>query len=350
MIGMQRLIRRIKKVKDLKGAIKLFRVGIVFIKDEFVVFLRSILVRIRIILACLSRESKLAGKKVCIIYRWHPNCGIFSHIATTLSALDYADKHGYIPIFDTRDVPHVYKPDNVKDWWELYYEPPGHFNMDDFCFRDIAKIVDADRIYARSSISVDNNMEFLTNEKQLEALRRIYRKYIRLNEKTEYYIEEAWKKMTKDANDCVLGVRCRASAYRIVHPKGLSSFEDEDLIVFVKDILENNKQFKKLFLATDDLDTISAFKKHFDEDMLFYLQEDDRITLDDVDKHIESMGDWVAQIGAFNEKTQDRYLHSLNYITEIMLLTKCKGIVSNKCSASMILPLIKDDWEYEKYM
>ncbi len=346
----RRILESVKKIKDIKGLFQFLYLGLVFIMGKIISVWHSFIVRFKIITSCIGQESKTNGKKVCVIYRWRSHCGILSHIATCLSALEYANQNDYLPVFDTRDVPHVYKPDNEKDWWELYYEPPGGITMDEFSLKDIATIVNAEKLYESCPISVDNDMEFLKDKKQLDKLRMLYRKYIRINDKTKKYIEDTWNKLTNNDTDGILGVRCRASAYRLVHPDGLSTFEDEYIVNFVKGVMKENQSFKKVFLATDDLDTISAFKKGFDEEMLLYLNEDDRITLDDVDKHIESMGDWLAQIGAFNEKTQDKYTHSLNYITEIMLLTKCQGVISNKCSAAMLLPLIKDDWEYEKYI
>lgn len=107
----------------------------------------------------------------------------------------------------------------------------------------------------------------------------------------------------------------------------------------------------KIFLATDDTDIISLFEAAFDEDILFFLEEEDRISTSDVEKEIECGEDiWIAQVEAMKKKTSNLYMHNLNYITEIMLLTKCEGIISNKCSAGLCLPIMKTDWKYELYI
>lgn len=303
--------------------------------------------------ACIKRRNtgqKLySDKKFCVIYRWADNTGIFSHIVTYLPALYWAEEQGMIPVFDTRDVPNVHKPKDVQNWYELFFEPPAGYSMEDVSNAKNYIVVDAEKLYNSVTVKADNAMQFFKNRELLDQLRNVYGKYIRLNERTKAHIDLVWEQLTgKCESGRFLGVRCRGTGYNIVCSEGLSAATSVDIIALVKQALKEGMD--KIFLATDDEDIISSFKESFDGDMLFFLEEEDRISTSDVEKEIEhGVGIWRAQVEAMKERTNNLYMHNLNYITEIMLLTKCEGIISNKCSAGLCLPLMKQDWKYEFY-
>lgn len=303
---------------------------------------------------CIKRRRTgrklFPGNRFCVIYRWAEHTGIYSHITTCLPALYWAEREGLIPVFDTRDVPNVHKPDDKEDWYELFFEPPAGFSIDDVANAENYIVVDAEALYDSTNVKADNEMQFLKKKDLLEELRSVYNKYIRINERTKAYIEFVWKQLTgNQESDGFLGVRCRGTGYNIVRPKGLSSVITVDIIALVKQAMKEGGM-DKIFLATDDADIILLFKESFDDDMLFYIEEEDRISTADVEQEIEcGIGKWTAQVDAMKKKTFNLYMHNLNYITEIMLLTKCEGIISNRCSAGLCLPLMKSDWKYELY-
>lgn len=304
---------------------------------------------------CIKRRNTgqklFPNKKFCIIYRWAENTGIYSHITTCLSALYWAEEQGLVPVFDTRDVPNMHKPNDRQDWYELFFDTPAGYSIDDVSNAKNYIVVDAEKLYDSIDVKVDNTMQFLKKKDLLTKLRNVYRKYIHVNEMTERYIDFMWEKVTgKQENSGFLGVRCRGTGYNIVHAEGLSTVTSVDIISLVKQAMKGGGM-NKIFLATDDTDIISLFEAAFDEDILFFLEEEDRISTSDVEKEIECGEDiWIAQVEAMKKKTSNLYMHNLNYITEIMLLTKCEGIISNKCSAGLCLPIMKTDWKYELYI
>lgn len=304
---------------------------------------------------CVKRNVKRIHsdehRKIAVIYRWRSHCGIFSHLIQMMPSIGWAAENNMIPVIDLRTPDNVYKPKGDINWWDLFFEQPGGLSLDNISGKDDVKVLDSEKALDYN-FQFDNRMDFCKAPERLKGLRDIYRNYIHLNDVTIKHIDSIWEALCPDHMEhSYLGVRLRGTGYRVVHPEGLSvvTTNDEmyDLCKHIK-LIMREYHFDKIFLATDDIDILDDFFETFHEDLIF-LNENDRIGEQDVMEKVCKEGKWHAQPVAQIEKIDDMYQHNLNYITEIMLLGKCDGIISNKCSASMILPLIKEDWKYEKY-
>lgn len=306
-----------------------------------------------------SLQSRQTGKELfpnqrfCVIYRWHEHAGIFSHILAMLPALCWAEEKGFIPVIDWKDVPNVHKPEGDENWWELFFEQPGGYTLGDLENTKNIKVIDSAKMLTDSWKQMFNELSFLRDTELLNKLRRVFRNNIRLNQETMLHIERVWENMLGGQNlsdergKGFLGVRIRGSDYDAL---GEGVPWKQDIIKIVKTALKETTM-SRIFLATDDVDVVSLFEKAFDKSVLHYIKEDDRINEADVwEMTKQGIDAMEARPYVVMKRTTDKYLHNLNYITEIMLLTKCDGIIWQQSSAGMLLPLMKDDWKYELYL
>ena len=303
------------------------------------------------------------GKRYAVIFRWREHCGIFSHIITMLPALEYAEKHNMLPVIDLQDMPNAYKPDeNYGNWWELFFEQPCGLSLESLREQRNIVVYDAEafidkRLHPNLSI-VDDEMRYLQNRQITDNLRNTYHNCIRLNHKTKEYIDNTWFLLTgvrhvEGENNGFLGVRVRGSGYRLACCEGLSAVNEDELdhIILVAKNAMIEYGFKKIFLATEDYTALAKFQIAFSPDEVYYLKEDDRISVSELkDVTAQGVNVWLAQPEVQKQKTKSMYQHNFDYIAEIMCLTYCDGIISTRNSAGLLLPLMRNDWRYEHYI
>lgn len=300
-------------------------------------------------------KESFPNQRFVVLYRANESCGIFSHIDVMLPVFCWAEEKGLIPVIDMKTLPYFYKPEGDENWWDLFFEQPRGYTIDDMANTRHKKIVNCEKWTQSAWMKKLDDMSFINDSELLSCLKRVYRKNVILNQKTKLYIEKMWENMTgelaHEKENGFLGVRLRGSAYKIEKVRGDSATTfDMSIIETVKKALEESK-LSKIFLATDDSDAILLFESAFDESVLYYIKENDRISVADVWEVIHcGVHASTAQLDATAKKMTNKYLHNLNYITEIMLLAKCEGVISTKCSASICLALMKDDWKYERYI
>lgn len=243
--------------------------------------------------------------------------GFFAEYKRLLNYLYYAEFFGFKPyVLFSKEFTYAEKqPVN------------GTTNPFEYFFEPIVKAEDIEKYqYYVESRQVDwefaNRLKpingYDVSEEYICALAQISQKYIKWNQPTKQYLETASQML---GNYKTLGVHVRLTDFKQNywgHPVCVSA---EEYLKYTKDAFEKNN-FEKVFLATDDKETVALFREEFKDNLLVY-------------------GDVVRGSGnvsvAFSkeERENHHYKLALEVIRDMYTLSKCQGLIAGKSNVSI---------------
>ena len=167
------------------------------------------------------------------------------------------------------------------------------------------------------------NTSYNIGENEIIYLGSLYKKYFRLNNETEQYILSKINSLFTNKEQ-ILGVHVRGTDYKIKHlnhPKFVPFIE---YINIVKKLI-NERNYNKVFIATDDEDALMLFKNEFNDNLLYY-PNSYRVT-GTVGTHI---------LGAENKRD-----NALDVLTDAYTLAHCNALVCGLSQVSFAARYIK---------
>lgn len=242
--------------------------------------------------------------------------GLFSYVQTTLGQIVYALEHNMIPIVDMKNYPNTYLEEDeigVKNAWELFFKQ--------ICDKDLDEVL----ANGKYILSEDTNIDLrftprLNGVYQKRAYwfwSEMYRKYVVFSEPVEEYCEKEYDSILKNRAEKTLGVLVRGTDYKYAKGHAIQPTV-ETVIDKVKDVLEKDKSFQYIYLATDEFKTEQEFQKAFPGKIII----NKRTYFDGYDFSKTLIGDIVL------ERENDKYLRGLEYLSSLNLLSKCGGLCS----------------------
>lgn len=276
----------------------------------------------------ISRGCENKDKTFLVIRRNSKVVGLFSYVLTVVGYLKVAEKNSYIPVVDMQNYlsPYLEKKgmDNV---WEYYFKQPSGYSL-----RDIQH----SRNIILSSGEVPSEMpdfQIFFDRDQLQEWREIYQRYIKLNDQAEAYIENLKEQLW--GSERVLGVLCRGTDYRVLKPKYHPIQPDvKDVIAKAKEGMINNN-CKKIYLATEDKVILEQFQREFKDALIF-----PDIALREYKDH-----QLISTIEV--DRNNDRQLKGFEYLTQIVLLSKCNCFIGSGCGGSYAALLMTSGFEWQ---
>lgn len=243
--------------------------------------------------------------------------GFFAEYKRLLNYLYYADFWGFKPYI------HFGKEFTYAE------EHPvnGTMNPFEYFFEPVVSAEDMDRYqYYVESREVDwelaNRLKpvngYEMSEEYICAMAKISQKYVRWNQSTMQYLQKAEKLLDGGK---ILGVHVRLTDFKQNfwgHPVCVSA---EEYLEYVKEAIEKHG-FEKVFLATDDKETVELFQKEFQNDLLYY---------SDV---VRSTGN-VSVAFSKEERENHHYRLALEVIRDMYTLSKCQGLIAGKSNVSI---------------
>lgn len=271
----------------------------------------------------------------------YPSKGFFALFNQTLDALRYGDKFGLMPVVRWSDRC-LYKEAEVINGTEnpfcYFFEPVSAYGRRDL---EQAAHVLAYRDYQRS---FDENHPFtvvaktiVENNKYDQYIREngaIYRKYIRLKAPVQESIQMAEDSIGFSGR--VLGVHVRATDFKKGYINHAVQVECNEYIEATRQAMEQCG-FDKIFLATDEMDVVESFSHEFGERVI-YCQD------------VLRSEDGEAVHFSKNARSHHKYKMGLEVIRDMVLLSKCDGLIggySNVCIAAQIAKKsYEEEYEY----
>jgi hypothetical protein len=176
-------------------------------------------------------------------------------------------------------------------------------------------------------------MNYFLNKRTRKFWDEFSAKYLKLNDSAKKYIDKKYNKMFKKS-DRVLGVLCRGTDYINLKPfRHPVQPSPEEVILKTRDIIKKYN-CNKVFLATEDAEINRLFQKEFGK-MLIYNKT-----------HLYERTEkkYLSDISDFKEK--DNYIKGLEYLTNIVILSKCNCFIAGRTSGSVGVLLFKHNFEY----
>lgn len=266
---------------------------------------------VRSVIRLKTNGEKNPDKKFLI---FHPRGlgGLAVVMQDVLWVMDYADKHGFIPVVDMMNYQNIYLPsDGIGrvNPWEWYFQQISDYNLSE--------------VYESKNVYLFSNYMDYTDFADFNRLI--------LSDKAREEVDKEYVRLFPKNTDRVLGVIYRGTDYYTAagHPNPL---EPEEFAEKINRIMENN-QFEYVFLATEVYEVTEIFKKRFGEKCFFTDQR----------RFSSSERNFLGTLHF--DRADDEYKKGMEYLTVLMLLRKCKGIAGAACTAHAIATVQHDGLE-----
>ena len=272
-------------------------------------------------------------KTFFIVRRTSTYSGLLSLLLTHLMRIDEAIKRGCIPVVDMQNNFNVYLPEDrigKENAWEYYFEQPMHYGL-----QDIKK---SKNILLGSGevpeVFPYNDVKFAGGEDgRIQYWQELAQKYIRLNQKTENYIKELQSQLFAPG-DKVLGVKCRGTDYLRSKPEGHTRQPDIEQIIEKTEEVMKEQGCNKIFLSTEDETMYEKLTAHFGDAVVTNKKE-----------YVHYEKGPIGRV-VYSEDGKEKYLEGLEYLSQIILLSRCNCLVAGLTSGTIGAMLLTKGYEY----
>lgn len=271
-------------------------------------------------------------EKYVVIKRYGNHLGLFSYVITNLGNISKVLKQGKIPVIDMQTYSNAYleeKDKGKKNAWEFFFEQPCGVSLEDIKGEQVEELTSVTRNRPNDSMS------FFLNEKKRKYWQELSKKYLRLNKETEKIIASKEQQIFgKNKKERILGILCRGTDYVALKPfRHPVQPTPDEVIEKAKEVMKR-QNCDKIFLATEDEEILKKFQKEFKDKLLYNDQKRFRNT----------DTKYLADIH-FNRKN-DAYLKGIEYLTTIVLLSRCDCFIAGRTSGTIGVMLFTDGFDY----
>ena len=271
--------------------------------------------------------SDVPDKKVMLIRENGNGWGFFAEVRAMLAKMVFAERFGLTPYIEWGSA-FLYAEkqlvNGTHNAFEYYFKQPNGMTKQD--------VLESSYVTeSKSAQGVVIEREFKRDTYEMTAeyqskLAEMYRKYIRLNEKTEKMIQNDLKDIFD--NSKVLGVHFRGTDYKAGYQNHPVAVQIEQTITQVKKSLEKNI-FQKIFLATDEKNAVERFEKEF-PGKVFYFQDVYR-------------GEGNTSV-AFSQSVRPEHHYRLGYevLRDMYALAACDGLVAGLSQVVNCARIVKE--------
>ena len=134
--------------------------------------------------------------------------------------------------------------------------------------------------------------------------------------------------------DRIVGVKCRGTDYLRAKPAGHPRQPSVDEIIYKTEEVMRDKQCNKIFLATEDETIYAAFTAHFKDAVVTNKTE-----------YVHYEKGPIGQV-VYREDTKEKYLEGLEYLSQIIILSRCNCFVAGLTSGTVGAMLLTKGYEY----
>lgn len=263
--------------------------------------------------------------------------GLFALYMHVFQQVAYAFANGYIPVVDLKNCDSMYFKDGregIDNVWEYFFEQPCGISLEQI--PPDAKIVKSKKEDKESFLF---NQDLCNIENSIKTCKKEYpfADKMRFNKETASFLEQKYKEIIGDETE-VLAVLCRGTDYVALRPAyNCVQPEVHEVIEKAKE-LAKRVNYKKIYLATEDIEIYNTFQKEFG-DMLI---ENPQFKLQKIsDKFIYEYP---------VERKDHFYNLAKEYLASIYILSKCKYFIGGLTSGTIGVFHLSKWFENQKYV
>ncbi len=249
----------------------------------------------------IKEYGDLNPDKIFYIIKRSSHAGIFSYLAFVLNHLVIAKTNNFVPFVDMEN---YVSPYNEKDKiiglsnsWEYYFKNVSNFTLDEI-YKSKNVILSRDDFHSKMSYQIHLEKKFVEFKNKNIFLKDKYNNFL-----NKYVLDNNLN------NQKVLGIHFRGTSYKTsrghIFPATIKQMEK-----YINK-LQDEENFDKIFLCTEEIDYLDYFKKKF-PDKLLYLNSF-RSNKNDAFK--------------IYPRDQHRYLLGDEAIKETLILSKCHSLL-----------------------
>lgn len=276
--------------------------------------------------------DKMQDSVIYHIKTEYSGSGFFADHNRLLGFLYFADRLGMKPVVE-------YHPDycyaekhpvnGTTNPFEYYFKQPTEISLEELYKCNAVVRSRKENINDAILLNEDTN-GYSRNDKYIEEMGRITRKYLKLRDQVGEYISDSMNKIFS-SEDRVLGIHFRGTDFKRNyngHPVNLTI---EDYIVRINELIKN---YDKIFLATDDLSAVAKMKEFYGEKVVYY---SDVVRSDDQETVMNSV----------SNRENHHYMLGLEVLRDMLTLSRCDGLVAGLSQVSIAARIQKASYEKE---
>ena len=268
---------------------------------------------------CFGEKNK--DKTFLLINITNQILGLMGIYNTVLGYIYLAQKKGMIPVVDLKNYNngYLYKEEIGKvNAWDYYFEQPSGYSLEEVY--ESKNVVIASGVDPKEASPVVLNYYLQQRKSRAKRYYKIINDQIKIKDSIQKKIDITYKKLL--AGKRVIGVVKRGTD--IINNAGHSIQPDlSDVISKTKDMLmEWNCDY--VFLASEEAETVDVFRFEFG----------DKLLVNDSER-IKKYTGQTAYIDVSFNRENDKFLKGLEYLTTVILLSKCNCLIGSLVGATV---------------
>ncbi len=278
---------------------------------------------------CIECRQRITKKNV--IYYIEVNSNVSGFFALLRGALDlccYADENGFFPYIKYgKETLYSEKALflGTSNPFEYYYiQPISICQKPDIMWGNIIKSqqIHADLIEYKYNFKP---FSYLVESSYIEQMAVVYKKYMRLNEKTKTIVEQRIRKKLKEKK--TLGVHIRGTDfYKEFNNHPVPVTVDEYAEVINREV--EHHHFMQVFIATDDVRCLKELEKKVSVPLVYY-------------KNTMRASSNKSVAFEKNNRKYNNYLLGLEVLTDAYTLSSCQGLIGCLSQVDIFVQIIK---------
>ncbi|MDD3137781.1 MAG: O-fucosyltransferase family protein [Lachnospiraceae bacterium] len=280
-------------------------------------YCRKVACRDSLVLTCEQYGKLNKDKNIFLIKHGSSELGFFALFRELLKYLCYADRFGFYPVIEwEKGIPYAESDEicGTTNPFEYYFEQPAGISLEETkksynVFK--SEEVQLDDFFVNKELPEGEN-GYIMSDELIDYFAVIMQKYIRFQPTIERDLKEHVQNLFQGQK--VLGVHYRGTDYK-------SNFSRHPVFVQANEYLAETKQmyqegnYDRVFLATDDLETVEIFRDEFKDRLVFY---------EDVERTTGTVS--VAFIQ--NEREHHKYMLGYEVLRDMYTLSECDGLLA----------------------
>jgi hypothetical protein len=270
-------------------------------------------------------------KTFYIIRRRPPAWGFFSNLFYVLQGLDYAEKHGYVPLVDMEnywvsELSSLKQINGTKNAWCYFFDQVSKHTLQEAYTSKNVILSDGTTIYGRDHWLSNRTTGMLQRQDLLRICGKLIKKYISTNSVTTSNLKVVKNNLKWDPKN-TLGVFIRGTHYyhNLPFPNGTVP-SMEFFIAEVKKFI-SEKSIENVYISTENYRVYYELKKELKVNNLIpSIRYNKKLDVNTWEKEQSLTYDYGIRMGY--EKTQ-------NYLIEAILLAECDNFIGTFSNASV---------------
>lgn len=260
--------------------------------------------------------GELNSDKTILLIGGH-SAGLYSIIHSIIGYLIYAEEKGYVPVVDYKNNKTSYHDESFNgNLWEAYFRQPSVISLGDAY--SSKNVVHTPLSFSHSNYP-SNGLHIINDKKTIMQIHEIFNNYIKYNEDTSKFIEDAYSKVEGKVQ---LGVYLRGTDYKTA-PGHAKQPLLESIYKKIDYYLQKHEDIEGLFISSEEEETLVALKKRYGE-MVHY---QNRLL-------IKNYKTGQSTPNVFYGDGKDKIQVGTEYLADIEILSRLKYFISGLSGGS----------------